>query len=77
VLTVLSFSIIKGVATDGHQESQRARDALYVANEVINTYVVGSVDSMQECRKLTTAFLKQKNGTGQHLVTAVGNCHIG
>ncbi|CAO3682019.1 unnamed protein product [Umbelopsis ramanniana] len=68
--------IIKGVATDGHQESQRARDALYVANEVINTYVVGSVDSMLECRKLTTAFLKQKNGTGQHLVTAVGNCHI-
>ncbi|KAI8577611.1 hypothetical protein K450DRAFT_212480 [Umbelopsis ramanniana AG] len=68
--------IIKGIATDGHQESQRARDALYVANEVINTYVVGSVDSMLECRKLTTQFLKQKNGTGQHMVTAVGNCHI-
>ncbi|CAM0138727.1 unnamed protein product [Umbelopsis sp. WA50703] len=68
--------IIRGIASDGHEESQRARDALYVANEVINTYVVGSVESMRACRKLTTAFLQQGNSKGQHRVTAVGNCHI-
>jgi len=70
-------SIIRGIATDSHEESQRARDALYIANEVINAYVVGSVDSMKECRKITSAFLQQKNAPGQHRVTAIGNCHIG
>jgi len=28
------------------------------------------------CRRLTTAFLGEKNGVGQHRVTAIGNCHI-
>ncbi|KAI8642212.1 galactose mutarotase-like domain-containing protein [Parasitella parasitica] len=70
------LSIIRGIAFDTDQESSRARKALWVANEVINNFIGDDDKAIQACIDLTREFLSAKNGTGQHQITAVGNCHI-
>ncbi|KAI9306871.1 galactose mutarotase-like domain-containing protein [Cunninghamella echinulata] len=69
------LTIIKGIAYDTFNESVRARTALAVANEVINHFSHDS-KSIDHCLKITKDFLSDKGGTGQHQVTAIGNCHI-
>ncbi|KAG2205482.1 hypothetical protein INT46_007474 [Mucor plumbeus] len=70
------LSIVRGIAYDTDQDSSRARRALWVANEVINNFIGDDEDAIQKCLNLTHEFLSAKNGTGQHQITAVGNCHI-
>lgn len=70
------FSIIRGIAYDTDQDSPRARKALWVANEVINNFIGDDEKAIQACLDLTHEFLSAKNGTGQHQITAIGNCHI-
>ncbi|CAO3608492.1 unnamed protein product [Mucor fragilis] len=70
------LSVVRGIAYDTDQDSSRARKALWVANEVINNFIGDDDKAIQACLDLTHEFLSAKNGTGQHQVTAVGNCHI-
>ncbi|ORX54951.1 hypothetical protein DM01DRAFT_1286538 [Hesseltinella vesiculosa] len=69
------LSVINGIAYDTVNGSARARKAIWVLNQVINCFSLESKD-IDSCLALTRAFLSQTNGTGQHQVTAVGNCHI-
>lgn len=58
------------------EESQRGRQALYVANEMINRCDTSDRSTWKECRALAAEFLSQKNGDSQHQIIATGHCHI-
>ncbi|KAG2207470.1 hypothetical protein INT47_004218 [Mucor saturninus] len=70
------LTIIRGIAFDTDQDSSRARQALWTANEVINNYIGDDRKSIQKCIQITQTFLSATSGSGQHQITAVGNCHI-
>ena len=72
-------SIIRGIAYNTQDESPRAREAVWVINEVINEFILEDRKSITKCKKLTEDFLSVNNGQakGQHQITAIGNCHIG
>ncbi|KAL1936531.1 hypothetical protein VTP01DRAFT_665 [Rhizomucor pusillus] len=72
------LTIIRGIAFDTDQDSPRARQALWVLNQVINEFQVDNNDSIKKCKALTKEFLSVGNGAsnGQHQITAIGNCHI-
>ncbi|KAI9489855.1 glycosyl hydrolases family 38 N-terminal domain-containing protein [Zychaea mexicana] len=72
------LDIIKGIAYDTQNESPRAREAVWVINEVINQFILKDRGSIKRCKALTSEFLSVRNGQpkGQHQITAIGNCHI-
>ncbi|KAI8986966.1 galactose mutarotase-like domain-containing protein [Pilobolus umbonatus] len=70
------LSVIRGIALDTDKESARARQALWTVNEVVNNFIADDPKAIDSCSQLTKQFLGQANGSGQHKVTAVGNCHI-
>lgn len=72
-----TFSVIRGIAYDTEQDSARARQALATLNEVINHFHVDDSKAIQRCKETTDHFLSATNGSSQHQVTAIGNCHIG
>ncbi|KAI8885832.1 glycoside hydrolase family 38 protein [Backusella circina FSU 941] len=70
------LTVIRGIAYDTDQESARARKALWILNEVINNFIGDDAKAIKKCKEITDSFLNEGNGSGQHQVTAVGNCHI-
>ncbi|KAI7852311.1 galactose mutarotase-like domain-containing protein [Circinella umbellata] len=72
------LDIIRGIAYNTQDESPRAREAVWVINEVINEFILEDRKSIKKCKKLTKEFLSVNNGQakGQHQITAIGNCHI-
>ncbi|KAI8366245.1 galactose mutarotase-like domain-containing protein [Blakeslea trispora] len=70
------LTVIRGISFDTDSSSPRARQALWVINEVINKFICDDKDSIKSCLELTQDYLGTKNGVGQHKITAVGNCHI-
>lgn len=68
--------MIRGIAYDTDQATSRARQALWVCNEVINHFIGDDEKAIQSCLDITHKFLSEKTGSGQHRITAVGNCHI-
>ncbi|KAI8142671.1 glycosyl hydrolases family 38 N-terminal domain-containing protein [Fennellomyces sp. T-0311] len=72
------LTIVRGVAYDTQSDSPRAREAVWVINEVINQFILEDRDSIKRCKALTSEFLSVNNGQtkGQHQITAIGNCHI-
>ncbi|CAG8450748.1 8086_t:CDS:10, partial [Ambispora leptoticha] len=70
------FQIIRGMAKDMPHESIRAAQALYAANEIANAFHPHDDHSIQDAIKIAKEFLKDKNGSTQHQLIAVGHCHI-
>ncbi|KAI9278933.1 galactose mutarotase-like domain-containing protein [Phascolomyces articulosus] len=72
------LDIIRGIAYDTQNDSPRAREAVWVINEVINQFILEDRESIKRCKALTSEFLSVNNGQarGQHQITAIGNCHI-
>ncbi|KAI8992140.1 galactose mutarotase-like domain-containing protein [Mycotypha africana] len=70
------LTVIRGIAYDTESTSSRARQALWVLNEVINNFIAEDKEAVQKCLDLTKEYLSAKNGSGEHHITAVGNCHI-
>ncbi|CAG8529788.1 12341_t:CDS:10 [Funneliformis caledonium] len=70
------FQIIRDMAKEIPEDSVRSAQALYVANNIINIFQPGDDKSILEGRKVAKEFLKNKNGSTQHKLTAVGHCHI-
>jgi hypothetical protein len=46
-------------------------------NEVINNFIGDDPKAIKKCKEITDSFLSEGSGSGQHQVTAIGNCHIG
>ncbi|CAG8440737.1 13596_t:CDS:2 [Ambispora gerdemannii] len=70
------FQIIRGMAKDMPRESVRAAQALYAANEIVNAFQPQDDHSIHDGIEIAKDFLKNKNGSTQHQLTAVGHCHI-
>lgn len=58
------------------EESNRSYQALFTANNIVNTVVIGDRESYRRAHQLALEFFSQKNGSTQHTIFAVGNCHI-
>jgi alpha-mannosidase len=70
------FQIIRDLAKDLPANSVRSAQALSIANSIINKFQPGNDKSLKECRHIAREFLKNKNGSTQHNLIAVGHCHI-
>jgi len=76
----IDFRLISDMALNMDQDSQRAADALYVANNIINHYneedrKLGR-SALKKCQELARAFLSQRSGDSTHRISAVGHAHI-
>ncbi|XP_055518623.1 alpha-mannosidase 2C1 [Leucoraja erinacea] len=70
------FEIITDMAKYIGTENQRSYQALYTANKMVNACDVADPATFAEARRFADAFLQQKNGESQHVVHAMGHCHI-
>ncbi|CAH2273484.1 alpha-mannosidase 2C1 [Pelobates cultripes] len=73
---LLDFEIIYDMAKLLGEDNQRSFQALYVANQMVNLCNVNDPSTFSAVRKLSSTFFKQKNGDSQHVVHAMGHCHI-
>ncbi|KAA0724304.1 Alpha-mannosidase 2C1 [Triplophysa tibetana] len=55
---------------------QRGYQALFTANEMVNLCDPADPSSFASARSLAQNFFSQKNGESQHVVHAMGHCHI-
>uniref|UniRef100_A0A4W4DUQ1 alpha-mannosidase n=1 Tax=Electrophorus electricus TaxID=8005 RepID=A0A4W4DUQ1_ELEEL len=58
------------------EEDQRGYQALFTANEMVNLCDPTDPDSFSSARSLAQKFFSQRNGQSQHIVHAMGHCHI-
>ncbi|KAI9105902.1 glycosyl hydrolases family 38 N-terminal domain-containing protein [Phlyctochytrium arcticum] len=67
-----------GMMTELEAESQASCDALYTANQMVNTVVYDDQQSVVRAAEIGREFFKKRLNTGyeQHVITAIGNCHI-
>lgn len=59
------------------KDSNRAYQALFTANSMVNTINVGDRSTYEAASQIAKKFLGQPNGSTQHVMHAIGNCHIG
>ncbi len=83
IALLTDFGVIKDCARDLPQNSWESQLALQIANEIMNTFVLGSQESIFKCRKVAQKFLGQEinsakvyKNPNEHIVTAIGHCHI-
>ncbi|XP_031420687.1 alpha-mannosidase 2C1 isoform X2 [Clupea harengus] len=55
---------------------QRGFQALFTANEMVNLCDPANPSTFAAARSLAQKFFKQRNGESQHIVHAMGHCHI-
>ena len=70
------FQIIIDMAKEIPNDTVQSVQALYIANNIVNVFQRGDNESIIEGRRVAKEFLKNKNGSTQHRLTAVGHCHI-
>lgn len=75
--------IIGDAAREFPEDSWEQHKALTLANKIIDTFELGSQESLVKCRKLAQEYLgpdvdseKVYQTKQDHLVYAIGNCHI-
>lgn len=79
----VDFKVISDCAKELPQNSWESHLALEVANEIMNTFELGSQESVAACRKIAHKFIGTNAGSekvyendNRSLVTAIGHCHI-
>ncbi|KAJ3000858.1 Alpha-mannosidase 2C1 [Globomyces sp. JEL0801] len=81
------LEVLLGIIKEMPEESQLGRDALYTANQVVNTVRAGDhryltlrliTSTLAAAKSISTAFFatRKKEGYESHVITATGNCHI-
>ncbi|XP_062926980.1 alpha-mannosidase 2C1 [Mobula hypostoma] len=73
---LIDFEILLDMAKFLGTENQRSYQALYTANKMVNACDVADPNTFAEVHRIANAFLQQKNGESQHVVHAMGHCHI-
>ncbi|PFX33378.1 Alpha-mannosidase 2C1 [Stylophora pistillata] len=74
---LMDLTVLIDLAKNLPQESPRAFQALYTANDIVNACQdLSNKASLQRAHEIAARFLTQTNGESQHQVHAVGNCHI-
>lgn len=55
---------------------QRGYQALFIVNEMVNLCDPSDPRSFSKAQSLARNFFSQRNGQSQHIVHAMGHCHI-
>lgn len=71
----LSFFILFLTQVLGEGD-QRGYQALFTANEMVNLCDPVNPSTFSSARQLAQKFFSQGNGQSQHVVHAMGHCHI-
>lgn len=79
----IDFWILGDASREFSGESWEAHMATQVANEIVNTFVPGSQESITKCRKIAARYIGDKVDSAnvydtdtESLVFATGHCHI-
>ncbi|MHB8133873.1 MAG: alpha-mannosidase [Anaerolineaceae bacterium] len=70
------YVIVADMARYLPQDSPRAGQALFAANQMVNTIDWDDLTSFQLAREIAAEFLSQTNGEGQHRLSVLGHAHI-
>lgn len=73
---LIDFEVLHDLAENLGQSNDRAYQALYTANTMVNTIVLNNRETYIKAHQLALNFFAQKNGASQHTVVPIGNCHI-
>ncbi|KAG8440360.1 hypothetical protein GDO86_006202 [Hymenochirus boettgeri] len=73
---LLDLQVIYGMAKCLGVDNQRSFQALYVANQMVNACDVTDPSTYANVKKISSDFFSQKNGESQHIIHAMGHCHI-
>ncbi|XP_077973179.1 alpha-mannosidase 2C1-like [Styela clava] len=76
--TFLDLCLLHELAKSLPEDSQRSTEALYSANEIINILVKSkfSEQGYTNARDISKKFFTTKTRDGEHIVHAMGHCHI-
>ena len=70
------YIIVADMANNLPANTPRAGQAMWAANEMINTICTDDRATWPKARKIAAEFFKARNGDGQHNLSAVGHAHI-
>ncbi|XP_077173478.1 alpha-mannosidase 2C1 [Paroedura picta] len=73
---LVDFEILLGMAQHLGEENQRSFQALYAANQMVNLCDVTDPSTFPLARNVARSVFGQKNGDSQHVIHAMGHCHI-
>ncbi|NP_001090678.1 alpha-mannosidase 2C1 [Xenopus tropicalis] len=73
---LLDFQVIYDMAKCLGEDNQRGFQALYVANQMVNMCDVNDPHTYAIVHKISSDFFSQRNGVSQHIIHAMGHCHI-
>ncbi|XP_062998541.1 alpha-mannosidase 2C1 isoform X2 [Elgaria multicarinata webbii] len=73
---LVDFEILLDMATHLGEGNQRSFQALYVANQMVNLCDVANPPVFAAAHALACSVFGQKNGESQHVIHAMGHCHI-
>uniref|UniRef100_H2Y8R6 Glycoside hydrolase family 38 central domain-containing protein n=1 Tax=Ciona savignyi TaxID=51511 RepID=H2Y8R6_CIOSA len=74
----IDMQVLYGIAKALGQDSQRGVEAMLTGNQIINTLVKGdwSDTVVKDSRELAKSYFGEANHRQQHVVHAMGHCHI-
>jgi alpha-mannosidase len=70
------YQIIMQMARNLDWNHYRAPQAMFTANAIMNTFRKNKPETWDKCLELSHEFLSKTNGESQHLLNAIGHCHI-
>lgn len=73
---LVDFEILLDMVKLLGEENQRSFQALYTANQMVNLCNPSDPSTYAAAHKLASDFFSQKNGDSQHVIHAMGHCHI-
>ncbi|XP_060116165.1 alpha-mannosidase 2C1 [Heteronotia binoei] len=73
---LVDFEILLDMAKLLGEENQRSFQALYTANQMVNLCDVTDPSTFPLAREVARSVFGQKNGDSQHVIHAMGHCHI-
>ncbi|XP_048338131.1 alpha-mannosidase 2C1 isoform X2 [Sphaerodactylus townsendi] len=73
---LVDFEILLDMAKLLGEENQRSFQALYAANRMVNLCDVTDPSTFPTVREVARSVFGQKNGDSQHVIHAMGHCHI-
>uniref|UniRef100_F7BFB3 alpha-mannosidase n=1 Tax=Monodelphis domestica TaxID=13616 RepID=F7BFB3_MONDO len=73
---IIDMEILLGMAKCLGEGNQRSFQALYTVNQMVNVCDPNDPGTFSAARTLASGLLHQRNGDSQHVIHAIGHCHI-
>ncbi|XP_015265205.1 PREDICTED: alpha-mannosidase 2C1 [Gekko japonicus] len=73
---LVDFEVLMDMAKLLGEENQRSLQALYAANQMVTLCDVTDPSTFPSAREVARLVFSQRNGDSQHVIHAMGHCHI-